>query len=51
MEDFAEDLSQDYDREDYDFDSSPVMCAGCGEVVREDETKFENGKSCCVYCK
>ena len=51
MGDFANDLSQDYEREDYDFDSSRVMCTGCGEVVREDEKRFKNGKSCCVYCE
>ena len=46
---FADDLIEnDYDT---DFNSSPVMCAGCGEVVREDQTRFKNGKSCCVYCK
>jgi formylmethanofuran dehydrogenase subunit E len=48
---FAEDLSQDYGREDHNFNNSPVMCTGCGEVVREDETRFKDGKSCCVYCK
>jgi formylmethanofuran dehydrogenase subunit E len=49
MGDFADDL-RDHDNTN-DFDSSPVMCTGCGEVVREDQTRFENGKSCCVFCK
>jgi formylmethanofuran dehydrogenase subunit E len=48
MSDFADDLI------DNDFDFHPkthlVVCLGCTETVREDQTLFENGKSCCVYC-
>lgn len=52
MGDFADDLSMDYDRDwNNDEDSSPVMCTGCGEVVREDQTRFTNGNSCCVRCE
>ncbi len=50
MGDFADDYSQN-DNSDFNFDNSPIMCTGCGEIVREKDIRFENGKSCCIKCE
>lgn len=36
-----------------DADALPfiVMCPGCGELVRDEDTRFVNGKDCCIKCE